>query len=77
MFQVLVLVCSTSLSPSDCQKTTALDVFLGPKVPNEMICGFHGQAFLAQTSLGTRGPNEYVKIRCTRLSDGQAAWKGR
>ena len=66
MFQVLILICSMTFSSSECQTETALDVIRGPAVPNEIMCGLHGQAYIAQTSLVPRGPDEYVKIVCMR-----------
>jgi hypothetical protein len=72
MFQVLILVCSVTLPASDCQSATALDVFRGPAVANEVMCALHGQAYLAQTSLGSRGPGEYLKIKCMRSEKHRA-----
>lgn len=73
MFQVLILICSMTLSHSKCQTETALDVIRGPAVPNEVMCGFHGQVYIAQTSLAPRGPDEYVKIVCIRSVAAQQA----
>lgn len=36
MLQIVILICSTSLSPADCQKDTALDVVVGPQASNPM-----------------------------------------
>ena len=66
MFQVLILICSVGLAPGDCQVETALDVVRGPSAPNALLCGLHGQAFIAPTALAPRGPGEYVKIKCLR-----------
>lgn len=66
MFQVLVLICSLDLAPSQCRGDTALDVIRGPVVANEMMCGLHGQAYIAPTALPNRGAREYVKISCQR-----------
>ena len=67
MFKVLVLVCSSALAPMECQVETAEDVISGPAVGNEVMCGLHGQAYIAETALGAGiGPNEYVKIKCIR-----------
>ncbi len=87
MLQVLILVCAAGMAPQDCQKDTALDVFRGPTVVNEVMCGLHGQAYLAETSLAARGPGEYLKIKCARTEPrdhafragfaGEAALRGR
>ncbi len=66
MFQVLILVCSVGLTPSECQKETAIDILRGPVVASEVMCGLHGEAYLAQTSLAPHSPGEYMKIKCMR-----------
>ena len=71
MFKVLILVCSINLSPSDCQLDNAIDVINGPSAQNEMMCGFYGQAYVADTSLTGRRNDEYVKVKCTRSSIGK------
>jgi hypothetical protein len=73
MFQVIILVCAAQLAPPECQEATALDVIRGPEEPNVMMCGFHGQAYLAQTSLFTRTPGEYLKIVCRPATAGTQA----
>ncbi len=77
MFQVLILVCSVDLAPSDCQIETALDVIRGPVAANEVMCGLYGQAYIAQTTLAPHGPGEYVKIRCIPLTAAQEALRRR
>jgi hypothetical protein len=71
MFSVLILVCSIDLSPADCQRETALDVINGPDAPNEMMCGFYGQAYIADTAIAGYRDDEYVKVKCTRSSIGK------
>jgi hypothetical protein len=73
MFQILVLICAMSISNADCQADTAIDVIRGPQVDNELMCGFHGQALLASTSLAPRPGREYVKIQCLRQAGAQEA----
>jgi hypothetical protein len=73
MFQIIALICALEIAPSDCRAETGLDVFYGPVVANEVMCGFHGQAFLAETALPARSPNEYVKIQCVRKPATQQA----
>jgi hypothetical protein len=63
MLQVLILICSTNISPADCQTETALDIVHGPKIASIMGCGLEAQALLAKTTL-LRSPNEYAKINC-------------
>jgi hypothetical protein len=73
MFQVLILVCSVNLAPADCQIETALDLINGPPVASEVMCGLHGQAYIAQTSLRPRPADEYVKVKCLRPAKAEAA----
>ena len=71
MFKVLILVCSINTTPADCQTDTALDVITGPEAANQSVCGLYGQAYIADTALGTKLPdNEYVKVKCTRATSG-------
>ncbi|MBZ9657083.1 hypothetical protein [Phyllobacterium lublinensis] len=65
MLQIVILICSTSLTPAACQTDTALDVIVGPQATNAMMCGLQGQAYVARTAVVGRSPNEYVKIRCS------------
>jgi hypothetical protein len=73
MLQVVILICSASLSPVDCQSDTALDVIVGPQTANAMMCGLQGQAYVARTAIVGRSPNEYIKIRCSPLKPIKAA----
>src|SRR3972149_409923 len=67
MFQVLILLCSATLSPPHCQPHTALEVINGPEAQNEVMCGLHGQAFAAQHAMShPLHEGEYFKLVCTR-----------
>jgi hypothetical protein len=70
MLAALVLVCSLALTPDlhDCTRDNAVHVL---QVPEEFAlpatCAMHGQAFLAETSIGQDLANdERVKIICIR-----------
>ena len=65
MYSILILVCSTALSHSDCQSKTALDVVRGPKVDNEIMCIMNAQAMIARTDLVQGGEGQYMKVVCT------------
>lgn len=65
MLQVLILVCSVSVSPPDCNSDTALDVIAGPDASSLMSCMLGSQAMLARTAEIGQRPREYVKIRCS------------
>jgi hypothetical protein len=67
MFKVLILVCSMSIAPQDCDRDNAIDVIVGPSATNELTCGFSGQAYLAGTALAPTD-GTYVKVQCTRTA---------
>ena len=64
MYSILILVCSTALSHSDCQSKTALDVVRGPMVDNAIMCVMNAQTMIARTDL-VQGQNQYMKVVCT------------
>lgn len=78
MFKVMILICHISLAPAECQIGLTYDeglrdVIVGPDATNEVTCAMHGQAYVAETALGTRErDDEYVKIKCTRSSIGKS-----
>jgi hypothetical protein len=72
MFEILILVCASSVSAPDCQTDTALDVMHGPVVSSAVTCGLQGQAYVAQTSLAKRLDGAYLKIRCGHLKTVEA-----
>jgi hypothetical protein len=67
MFEVLVLVCSIGVSPSECLGDTAIDVIKGPTASSEITCGLHGQAYVAETTMSNRLKDAYLKVLCTRV----------
>ena len=71
MFKVLILVCSTTIAPQDCHADNAIDVVQGPAAANEVMCGFTGQGYIADTAfMQDAGQGRYVKIQCTRSTAG-------
>src|SRR5580658_7432736 len=42
-YSIVILICSTALSHSDCQPDTALDVVRGPQVNNPVLCALDAQ----------------------------------
>jgi hypothetical protein len=69
MYSILVLICSTALSHTDCQAKTAIDVVRGPTVDNPMMCGLNAQTMIARTDL-VQG-DEYMKVVCTRAKNAE------
>ncbi len=65
-YSLVILICSSALSHSDCQPKTATDVVRGPGVENPMMCGFNAQAMIARTDLVRADGTEYIKVVCTR-----------
>jgi hypothetical protein len=70
MLTALVLICSVLTTPDlrDCTRQSATAVM---RVPAEFgmpaICFMHGQAYLADTSIGQElGDDDRVKIVCAR-----------
>jgi hypothetical protein len=63
---VVILICSATLSRSECQLNTASDVMRAPNVANEIMCALSGQSMLAATALAPTGRDEYVNIVCIR-----------
>jgi hypothetical protein len=62
-YSILILICSTALSHSDCQPNTALDVVRGTQVDNAIMCSLNAQTMLARTDL-VQGA-QYMKVVCT------------
>jgi hypothetical protein len=50
-YSILILICSTALSHSDCRAMTALDVVRGPTVDNAIMCALNAQTMIARTDL--------------------------
>jgi hypothetical protein len=71
---IVILICSTALSHSDCQPDTALDVVRGPEVDNPVMCGLNAQTMLARTDLVQLGGAQYMKVVCTRSKNADQ-WK--
>jgi hypothetical protein len=70
MLTALVLICSVVATPDirDCTRANATAVLRAPaEFASPMTCLMHGQAYLAQTSLGEElQGDERVKVVCAR-----------
>jgi hypothetical protein len=70
MLTALVLICATAITPDlrDCTRDSATAVVLVPvQSGNPATCFMHGQAYLAQTSIGQElDINDRVKVVCVR-----------
>ena len=80
MLTALILICSLS-SGSDaaaCTEQNAVQVLRSPETfASPVACLMHGQAYLAETSIGQDiGQDERVKIVCVRSSRKATASAG-
>jgi hypothetical protein len=79
MLTALVLICSVSVTPDlrDCTRDNAVDVMRTPvEHANPATCFLHGQAFVAQTSIGRElGETDRIKIVCARSTRASAEIK--
>ena len=70
MLTALVLICSITDTPDlrACTRDTAVHVLLVPaEFGNPATCFMHGQAYLAETTIGQElAENERVKIVCVQ-----------
>jgi hypothetical protein len=73
-YSIVILICSTALSHSDCQPDTALDFVRGPQVDNPVMCALNAQTMLARTDLVQVGGAQYMKVVCAR-SENADQWK--
>ncbi len=73
MFKAIVLICLLSTPRPECQVDTALRVIRVPEAPTQLgMCGFVGQAYLAESALGRLQADEYVKVLCRSTQIGVA-----
>ena len=73
MYSIVILICSTALSHSDCETKTALDVVRGPTVDNAMMCPLNAQTMIARTDLVQGDRSEFMKVVC-RPSKNANEW---
>ena len=64
-YSILILICSITLSHSDCQAKTAVDVVRGPTVDNAIMCALNAQTMIARTDLVQGDGSQYMKVVCT------------
>ena len=68
MLTALILICSAAVTPDvrDCTRDNAMAVMRMPaKFGSPVTCFMHGQAYLAETSIGQAlGNDDQVKVVC-------------
>jgi hypothetical protein len=62
-YSIVILICSTALSHSDCQPGTAFDVVRGPQVDKPV--SLNAQMMMARTDLVQGDGSQYMKVVCT------------
>lgn len=72
-YSIIILICSTTLSHTDCQPNTANDVVRGPQVDNPVMCAMNAQMMMARTDL-VQGDNLYMKVMCAPTKNAEQ-WK--
>lgn len=77
MLTAMILICSLAANSdlTACNQTNAVTVISVPEAyGNPATCFMHGQAYLAETSLGRDlTPDEHIKVICTRKPAKAAA----
>ena len=73
-YAIVILICSTALSHSDCQPRTAFDVVRGPQVDNAIMCSLNAQMMMARTDLVQGDSTQYMKVVCTPSKTAEQ-WK--
>jgi hypothetical protein len=68
-YSIVILICSVSLSHSDCQLNTAFDVVRGPRVDNLVMCGLNAQTMIARTELLQADGLQYAKVICSPIKN--------
>jgi hypothetical protein len=64
-YSLVILICSITLSHSDCQPNTATDIVRGPQVDNAVMCGLNAQTMIAGTDFLQGDKTQYMKVVCT------------
>ena len=80
MLTALIFVCSLAVTPdlAACSQSNAIHTMYVPEqFANPAMCFMHGQAYLAETSIGQDiGQDERVKVVCVRSSRASPASPG-
>ncbi len=66
MLTVVILICSISTPPGDCDAAHALEMLNIGVVRSLAACGVQAQAVLARSAIKPVPEREYVKVRCAR-----------
>ncbi len=71
MLSVIVLICSLSTQPQDCDASSARMTLQGGETASVMSCGMEAQAMLGRSALKPDLGREYAKIECLRKKVAQ------
>lgn len=72
MLSVIILICSLSTSPADCNDANALEVMNGGEASTVAACTIKAQQALAKVSVRPVPGREYAKVRCARKKQDKA-----
>ena len=67
MLSVIIFVCYIGITPQNCDRSNAVDVFNAEPQTNSAMCGLIGQTTIAASAFGFSDNNFYVKIQCPRI----------
>ena len=68
-YSIVILICSATLSRSECQPETAFDLVRGPQVENGAMCSFNAQTMMARTDFLQLGGSQYMTVICARTEN--------
>lgn len=71
MLSIVILICSISTAPRDCDSSRALATLHGGNAVSTRNCGVQAQAFLSRSALKPDPDREYAKIECLREEPSQ------
>jgi hypothetical protein len=66
MLSVVILICSISTQPQDCDSSRALATLHVGETASMLSCGIEAQSFLSRSALKPDPVREYAKIQCAR-----------
>jgi hypothetical protein len=68
MFKLIVLICSVSVSPSNCNEQTAKQQLETPEFSNSLDCQTQFEPWLAKIAIKPIPGKEYPKTVCQRVN---------
>ena len=69
MITVVAFLCALAVSPSECSRTTAVDVIALPASPSELACMQDAQMTLAELAIRADADHRWI-VKCSRSNVG-------